>query len=70
MNRVGHKFVFTFILFYNQKEVFDMNNLDEVVQVISVGLVVAGFLLNTNRLLKTIELCKESLTEQALKTRN
>ena len=38
-----------------------MNNVDEVMQVISLGLIVAGFLLNTNRLLKAIELCKECL---------
>ena len=38
-----------------------MNNLDEVIQVIKVGLIVAGFLLNSNRLLKSIELCKECL---------
>ena len=38
-----------------------MNNLEEIMQAISVGLVVATFLLNTDRALKTIELCKESL---------
>ena len=38
-----------------------MNNLDEVIQAISIGLILAGFLLNTNRLLKAIELCKECL---------
>ena len=38
-----------------------MNTLDEVIQAISVGLILAGFLLNTNRLLKAIELCKECL---------
>ena len=38
-----------------------MNNVDEVIQVITIGLVVAGFLLNTNRYLKTIQLCKECL---------
>ena len=38
-----------------------MKNLDEVLRVISVGLIVAGFLLNTNRFLKAIELCKECL---------
>ena len=36
-------------------------NLDEVIQVISIGLVVAGFLLNTRQFLKAIELCKECL---------
>ena len=36
-----------------------MNNLDEVIQVISNGLIVAAFLLNTNRFLKAIKLCKE-----------
>ena len=36
-----------------------MNNLDEVLQAISIGLIVACFLLNTNRILKNIEICKE-----------
>ena len=38
-----------------------MNNMDEVLQAISVSLIVAHFLLNTNRVLKSIELCKECL---------
>ena len=38
-----------------------MNNVDEVIQVITICLIVAGFLLNTNRFLKAIELCKECL---------
>ena len=38
-----------------------MYNVDEVIQVISIGLIVAGFLLNTRRYLKAIELCKECL---------
>ena len=38
-----------------------MNNAGEVLQVISVGLVAAVFLLNTNRFLKSLELCKECL---------
>ena len=38
-----------------------MSNVDEVIQVISIGLIVAGFLLNTNRFLKAFELCKECL---------
>ena len=38
-----------------------MNNRDEVIQVISIGLIVAGFLLNTSRFQKAIELCKECL---------
>ena len=45
----------------NLTEVFDMNKLEEVIQVISIGLIVAAFLLNTNRYLKAIELCKECL---------
>ena len=61
MNKPGSKFVSTFILCYILTEVFEMNNVDEVIQVISIGLIVAGFLLNTNRLLKAIELCKECL---------
>ena len=38
-----------------------MNNVEEVIQAISIGLIVASFLLNTNRFLKAIELCKECL---------
>jgi len=38
-----------------------MNNVDEVIQVISIGFIVAGFLLNTSRYLTAIELCKECL---------
>ena len=38
-----------------------MNNMDEVLQAISIGLIVAYFLLNTNRVLKSIEICKECL---------
>ncbi len=38
-----------------------MNNLEEIIEVITLGLVVAAFLLNTGRALKAIELCKESL---------
>ena len=36
-----------------------MNNVDELIQVISIGLTVAAFLLNTSRFVKAIELCKE-----------
>ena len=38
-----------------------MKNLDEVMQVILIGLIFAGFLLITCRFLKAIELCKECL---------
>ena len=38
-----------------------MNNVKEVLQVISIGLIVASFLLNTSRYLTAIELCKECL---------
>ena len=40
-----------------------MNDIDleEIMQALSIGLVVATFLLNTSRALKAIELCKESL---------
>ena len=38
-----------------------MNDKDEVIQAISIGLIVAYFLLNTNRVLKSIEVCKECL---------
>ena len=36
-----------------------MNNADEVIQAVSIGLMVACFLLNTNRLRKAVELYKE-----------
>ena len=39
-----------------------MNGMDEVMQAISIGLLVAYFLLNTNRVLKSIGICKECLT--------
>ena len=39
-----------------------MNNVYEVILVITIGLVVAGFLLHTNRYLKTIQICKECLS--------
>ena len=38
-----------------------MNDKNEVIQAISIGLIVAYFLLNTNRVLKSIEICKECL---------
>ena len=38
-----------------------MNNIEEIMPTIYIGLVVATFLLNTGRALKTIELCKENL---------
>ena len=38
-----------------------MSSVEEVIQVISIGLIVASFLLNTNRFLTAIELCKEFL---------
>ena len=38
-----------------------MNDIEEIMQVISVGLIVATFLLNTGRARKTIEFCKEDL---------
>ena len=38
-----------------------MNSVEEVIQAISIGLIVASFLLNTNRFLRAIELCKECL---------
>ncbi len=38
-----------------------MNNIEEVIQAIAVGLVVATFLLKTGRCLNAIELCKECL---------
>ena len=59
MNGLGSKFVSTFILCYILTEVLVMNNVDEVIQVISIGLIVAGFLLNTHRLLNSIDLCNE-----------
>ena len=38
-----------------------MNNMDEVLQAISIGLIIAYFLLSTNRVLKSIEICNECL---------
>ena len=38
-----------------------MNNIEEIMPTIFIGLVVATFLLNTGRALKSIELCKENL---------
>ena len=38
-----------------------MNNVDDVFQVISIGLIIVAFLLNTSRFVKAIELCKECL---------
>ena len=38
-----------------------MNDRDEVIQATSIGLIVAYFLLNTNRVLKSIDICKECL---------
>ena len=38
-----------------------MNNVDKVIKVISIGLLVTGFLLNTNRFIKAIEIGKECL---------
>ena len=60
--KLESKLVSPFILCYILTEVIsEMSNTDEVIQVISIGLIVAGFLLNTNRYLKAIELCKECL---------
>ncbi|XP_078368547.1 uncharacterized protein LOC144652372 [Oculina patagonica] len=39
-----------------------MNDIEDVVQAICISLVVAYFLLNTGRVLKAIEICKECLT--------
>ena len=39
-----------------------MNDMDAVIKAISIGLIVAYFLLNTNRALKSIEICKKCLT--------
>ena len=38
-----------------------MNYVEEIIQAISIALLIANFLLNTGRALKAIELCKESL---------
>ncbi|XP_078360740.1 uncharacterized protein LOC144645130 [Oculina patagonica] len=38
-----------------------MYNIEEIIEAIGIGLVVATFLLNTGRALKAIELCKESM---------
>ncbi len=52
---------FTFCSFLILADVLDMNNIGEAIQAISIGLIVANFLLNTCRVLKAIELCKEGL---------
>ncbi|XP_020609489.1 tetratricopeptide repeat protein 28-like isoform X1 [Orbicella faveolata] len=51
----------SFLLYFRLivKEVPDMNSTDEVIQVISIGLIVASFLLYTGRVPKAIKLCKE-----------
>ncbi|XP_020606616.1 tetratricopeptide repeat protein 28-like [Orbicella faveolata] len=49
-----------------------MNNIDDILQAIFIGLVVATFLLNTGRALKGIEVCKECLiflNKKVLKTK-
>ena len=61
INRLGSKFKSTLFLCYILTEAFDMNSVEEVIQVISIGVIVASFLLNTNRFLRAIELCKECL---------
>ena len=61
INRLGSKFKSTLFLCYILTEVFDMNSVEEVIQLISIGVIVASFLLNTNRFLRAIELCKECL---------
>ena len=61
MNGLGSRFVSTFILCYIMTGVFVKNSVEEVIQVISIGFIVAGFLINTRRLLKSIHLCKECL---------
>ena len=48
-----------------------MNNIEDILQVICIGLAVATFLLNTGRGLKAIEVCQEcliSLNNEVLKT--
>ena len=62
INKLGFKVVCTFILLYSHRSVScHMNSVDDVLQVISIGLIVAVFLLNTSRYLKAIELSKECL---------
>ncbi|KAL9950918.1 hypothetical protein ACROYT_G043490 [Oculina patagonica] len=46
---------------HKESEGLDMDSIDEMIQTISVGLIVATFLINTCRVLKAIELCKECL---------
>ncbi|KAL9957174.1 hypothetical protein ACROYT_G038780 [Oculina patagonica] len=41
--------------------VLDMNNIDKIIEVIHLSLIVARFLINTRRVPKAIELCKECL---------
>ena len=57
----GCVFLLLFCFFFLTDDVFDMNNVDEVIQIISIGLIVAAFLLNTSRFVKAIELCNDFL---------
>ena len=54
-------FFLTISLLQSWQKCLNMNNIDEVLQAIYIGLIVAYFLLNTNRVLKSIEICKECL---------
>ena len=42
-------------------EVLDMDNINEVIETISIGLFIASFLLNTYRVPNAIDLCHECL---------
>jgi len=52
---------FIFIIFLWPLEKIVMDNINGIIVVISIGLAIATFLLNTRRGLQTIELCKECL---------
>ena len=50
-----------FFQFQDSQKEGVMNNLEEIIQAVFIGLLAATFLLNTGRALKAIELCKENL---------
>ena len=54
-------------------EVLEMNNVEEIIQVISIGLIVSSYLLYTGRVPKAIKLCEECfylLTNKGAKDEN
>ena len=54
-------FLLLFCFIFSLTDMFAMNNVDEAIQIISIGLVAAVFLLEISRFVKAIELCNEFL---------